>query len=418
MHAHQKLIQLKDSLKDELLSNIVPYWLRYTIDYENGGFVGRIDNDNNIIDKADKSAVLNARILWSFSSLYNTLGDEKYLHVAERANQYIMKHFHDTQNGGFFWTLDYSGHPIDKRKHLYVQAFMLYGMSEYQKAVADSRLLQQNFDFFHLLEDRCFDNENLGYHEVFSPDWEALKHISLGSDEQAAKFTMNSHLHLMEAYTNLFKIHPDEYLKNRLQYLVELHIDNMYDPEITHFYSFFLEQWRPQAGEYSYGHDIEAVWLLYDAIQQLEHPELYNRIKTITGKVADVTLEEGIDEKYGGIYNSGENGVVKDTDKQWWSQIEGVLGFGYALMVTGKPEYSEAINNLWKFISTNFIDRSNGEWYFKARRDGTTYQNEDKVGPWKGPYHTVRGCLVFEDIMEMIFSESSDDRPLCYKQNM
>lgn len=415
MQVNHIVARLEEAVSRELKENILPFWIKHTVDEKHGGFVGRIDNANNVIPDADKSAILNARILWSFSSLFNALGDQQHLKLASRAYDYIITNFQDPEYGGFYWTLDYTGHPVDARKHLYVQAFILYGLSEYQKATSDPKVLEQCTELFQLLENHCYDEKDFGYHEVFSPHWKALKDVSLGSDEQAARFTMNSHLHLMEAYTNLYKINPDERLRNQLQFLVELHFDKMYDPASGHFYSFFLEEWQPQTGEYSYGHDIEAVWLLYDAITELNNPELADKINNIIGKVADLTLREGIDEQCGGIYNTGENGNVTDTDKQWWSQVEGMLGFGYAWKVTGKPEYVQAIDDLWKFISDNFIDRNNGEWYFRVRKDGSPYLQEDKVGPWKGPYHTVRGSLLFGDIAAVANAKTSEGQRVDYQ---
>ena len=395
-----KLEELDQKFQKELKQNILPYWIEKTPDYTHGGFIGRVDSYDVIHPKADKGVILNTRLLWTFAASYRKYSEQSYLEIADRAYQYILNNFLDHENGGCYWMLDYQGNPINDYKYLYAQSFMLYALSEYYSAVNEESVLKQCVKLFEIIEEKCCTNEGHGYNEVFDCDWNLLTGVVLGDDKEASRFTMNTHLHLMEAYTNLYKVWQNSRLKDKLTRLIQLHLNKMYDSEAKHFYSFFKEDWQPQIPEYSYGHDIEAAWLLYDSSIAINDSYLIEVTSNLIQTISKVVLKEGYDHKNGGVFNSGVDGSVVDTDKQWWVQAETIVGLSYAWMLTETSDYLLDIEDIWDYIDQNFKDHKKGEWYFLLSENGTPYTDKDKVGPWKGPYHTVRMCLEVNKIAQ------------------
>ena len=388
----EQLEQFSNELKDEL-KNILTYWQKRTIDHENGGFFGQIDHQNNIITNASKGAVLNTRILWTFSAAYNFTKDESYLETATRAFDYIKNHFLDREHGGLIWEVDYLGTPLNTRKQTYAQGFGIYGFSEYFKALKNQESLDISKSIYSKIEEHCFDSEYGGYLEALSQDWKAMKDMRLSAKDENYPKSMNTHLHILEPYTNLYRIWPDADLARQMKKLIRTFLDYIIDPETGHFNLFFERDWTVKAEIISYGHDIEGAWLLTEAAEILGDKALLEEVEAVAIKMTDVTLAEGAAGD-GSLYYERESASGHlDTDRHWWPQAEAIVGFLNAYQITGAEQYLKQSMDAWEFIRNNLIDRQNGEWFWSVSDQGLPDVNNDKAGFWKCPYHNSRACM-------------------------
>jgi len=398
------LLAWKESIERELKDNILSFWMEHSVDQANGGFVGEISNDMKINPNADKGLVLHARVLWTFSAAYRIYKDAAYLNMAERAYRYLLDKFWDNQYGGFFWMLDYKGEPIQEKKQVYGQAFAIYALAEYNRATGNADALERAILMFDLLEQHSVDHEYGGYIEALGRDWHETDQLSLSDKDLNEKKSMNTHLHVMEAYTNLYRVWKSDVLKGRLGEIIEITIDHILAPDQRHFYLFFDEQWNVKSHEVSYGHDIEGSWLLVEAAEVLSNPALIKRASKAAIAMAEATLAEGVDED-GGIINEGDSSGWIDTDKHWWPQAEAIVGFVNAYEMTNKEDYLQAAFKTWQFIDSYIIDKVNGEWYWKTDRAGNPDHSQLKVEPWKCPYHNGRMGFEVIERLERIHSK-------------
>ncbi len=379
-------------IENELKNDILPFWDK-TVDEENGGFLGRILNNGEIIKDFPKSAVLNTRILWTYSSLYVKFKEKRYLELAERAYKYIKRYFCDDEKGGIFWLLDYKGEPIDRKKQIYAQAFCIYALAEYYKISNNREALNWASDIFELIEKHSFDTEYPGYFEACDREWNPVEDVRLSDKDKNEKKTMNTHLHVLEGYTNFLKIWKNEKLEKQLKLLIDIFLDKIIDPKTGHFNLFFDEFWNLKSNLFSYGHDIEGSWLLYEASEVTNDKNLLEKVEKACLRLANITLEEGMDSD-GGIMNNGNTNGVLDTDKHWWPQVEAMVGLLNAFQISNEKNFFESSYKCWNFVKKYIMDRENGEWFFRVNRKGEPYLSEEnKVGPWKAPYHNTRGCL-------------------------
>jgi cellobiose epimerase len=384
-------VQLKDEMALEL-DAILNYWIERTVDNENGGFYGRIDGSNHLIPKNDKGSVLNARILWTFSSAYRIVKEPKYLEMATRAKDYLLKYFWDREQGGIYWMLDYKGNHVDTKKQIYSLAFAIYGLAEYFRVTTDNEALEYAIKLFELIEIHSFDQELDGYFEAYSRDWKLLEDLRLSDKDANEKKTMNTHLHVLEAYANLYHIWPDARLQKQLKNLIEVFTDKIIDNQFYSFNLFFDENWNSKSHEISFGHDIEGSWLLFEAAEVLKDKPLIIKVEKIILKMVEKIAQNGLDTD-GGLLYEGGHGKITDTDKHWWPQAEAIVGLINAWQLTKDDNYLEKAWKVWEFTKAKMIDKQNGEWYFRVNREGKPYLEEDKVGPWKCPYHNGRACL-------------------------
>ncbi len=380
---------LKRELRHELTRNILPFWAGRTLDEVHGGFVGRIDGAHVVDARAPKSGILNARLLWTFSAALRALGEEACRPLADRACTELLGRFWDPVHGGVYWMLDHRGHLLDARKHIYGQAFALYGLSEYYRATGREDALRHAIALFRQIEHVAADRAHGGYIEAFSRDWVPLDDVRLSEKDADERKSMNTHLHVLEAYTTLYGIWPDPWLRERLEALLTLFLEVIIDPASGHLHLFFDEDWTPRSAIVSYGHDIEASWLLLEAADVLGMAPVRERVRTAALRMARVTLAEGLDDD-GGLFYEKNGGL--DTDKHWWPQAEALVGFLNAYQETGETDFLAAALRVWAFTRRSILD-ARGEWFGRVARDGTPYPEEDKVGPWKCPYHNARACL-------------------------
>jgi len=372
------------------LVNILQYWMHHSVDEKCGGFYGKISNDNVVDSNAPKGLVLNARILWTFSAAYNHTREKQYLVIADRAWHFLMNHFLDKQFGGFYWSLGKDGNIADSKKQIYGIAFCLYGFSEYYKATNNSRVLQQATHCYYWIERYSFDNDRGGYLEAFTRNWDPISDLRLSTKDANEKKTMNTHLHVLEAYANLCKVWKDEKLRNSTRLLLETFIKYFINNDSGHLHLFFDEEWQVKGNMVSYGHDIEAAWLLLEAAEIIGDNELVAKFKSISVKMA-LAAAKGLDID-GGLWYEEENGKLVD-QKHSWPQAEAMVGFFNAWQLTNDRKYLQYVFNNWQFIQQYIADKENGEWFWGVNRDHTVMEGKDKAGFWKCPYHNSRACM-------------------------
>jgi cellobiose epimerase len=385
------LLQWKAELTAEL-NRIMSYWINNTPDDINDGFVGRIASNGRIDNDAPKGSVLNARILWSFSAAYNFCKKPEYLKYAERAYQYITDYFIDKMHGGVFWTVDPKGMPLNTKKQVYAIAFTIYGLSEFYLASGNENAKLLAISLYSLLVDKSFDRERTGYFEAFSQDWQPANDLRLSEKDENEIKTTNTHLHVLEAYSNLYRIWPVDELKKQISLLINNFLDHFIDHSTGHLLLFFDENWYSKSALVSYGHDIEATWLLQKAAEQIQDDLLLKKIKSINLKVAEAAME-GLDTD-GGLwyeYQPAENNLIRE--KHWWVQAEAMIGFFNAWQIDKDEKFSGAALKNWDFIQKNILDTENGEWLWGINENGKPMPGEDRVGLWKCPYHNTRACI-------------------------
>jgi mannobiose 2-epimerase len=308
------------------LKNILDYWMTYTPDHENGGFYGQVNEDNQVNPDAPKGSVLNARILWSFAAAYNLSRDERYLEIADRAYHYIAEHFVDNNHGGVYWSVDAQGNPLNTKKQVYAIAFTIYAFSEYFMASGHEVARDHAIDLYNDLIKYSLDKERGGYFEAFSQNWEPIADLRLSDKDANEKKTMNTHLHVLEAFTNLYRIWPDEDLKERITGLLRDFTTHIIDPESSHLHLFFDEDWQGSSPLISYGHDIEAAWLLLEAAEVLADEDLIVEFKVIALKMAKAAAT-GLDPDGSLWYECDPLAKHMIKEKHWWVQAEAMVGF-------------------------------------------------------------------------------------------
>jgi len=387
---------LRQKAETELLSDILPFWLKYTIDADFGGFRGQIANDLTIDPHAAKGQILNARILWTFSKAFSVYGDPLYLDAARRAYEYLIRFFWDNEFGGTYWLVDYEGRPLDAKKRIYAQAFAVYALTAYYHATGDTEILARALKLVEVIESAGHDNQHGGYFETYERDWSLAEDQRLSEVDLDEKKSMNTHLHMLEAYAALLRLHEHSIVRLRLRELIEIFLDRIIDPANHHFILFFDEEWKRRSGVISFGHDIEGSWLLCEAAEVLGDSLLLNRVQAVAVEMAQAVYDEGLDSDGGLFYEADPTGII-DTDKHWWPQAEAVVGFRNVYELSGKHHFLEASERCWEFIEKRIVDHENGEWFWLVSRDGAPDEGRDKVGPWKCPYHNSRTCF---EVME------------------
>ena len=387
---------LKDRIEKELTGNILPFWMNHTVDKANGGFYGALTNDLTIHNEEPRSAILCARILWSFSAAYRHLGNPEYLEMARWAYDYLTRVFVDHEYGGVYWQVDAQGQPLVDRKHHYAQAFAIYGLTEYYQATHEPASLALAQELFWLLEKYAYDPINGGYIEGSSRKWEALADMRLSDKDLNSRKSMNTMLHTLEGYTNLLRVWENETLKKQHRAIIEAFQEHIVNHETHHFKLFFDDHWNSLLEHDSYGHDIEGSWLLVEAAQVQGDVALLAEISETAIAIADAVYREAVEADGSIPYEGGPHGLVNDT-KAWWVQAEAVLGFYNAYQISGQPRFAESAAHSWQYIEEKLVDRVHGDWFKDLNHDGTPRPASYKTGPWECPYHHARTCLEMMD---------------------
>ncbi len=384
--------ELKIQLEEELKSRILPFWMEHVVDRVNGGFYGAVTNDLEVHNEVPRSAVLCARILWTYARAAREWGGDRCLWMARWAYEYLRAVFWDRDYGGLYWQVDRQGRPVSDRKYHYAQAFAIYGLSEYYLAVQEPLSLALAQALFHLLEKHAYEAVHRGYQEASSRDWEPLADIRLSGRDLDCRKSMNTMLHILEAYTNLMRIWDDAHLKAQHKALIEAFQQHIIDHRSGHFRLFFDARWRSLSDTVSYGHDIEGSWLLQQAAEAQDEAALGKRVRECALSIAASVYREGLDADGSLFYEGSPRGLV-DTGKAWWVQAEAVVGFYNAYQLSGFQHFRQASYRCWRYIQTKMVDREYGEWYKQLDRDGRPDRSRYKAGPWDCPYHQSRMCF-------------------------
>ncbi len=392
---------LSREIVTDLRQNILPFWKQHSVD-PTGGFYGRLLYDGVPIPGVQKGAVLNARILWTFSSEYRLFADSKALELANRAQREYIDRFIDKEYGGVYWLLSGQGPSHDSVKLAYAIAFGIYGLSEHYRATKNPESLEKAIELYNSLETHLFDKSYGGYLESASRKWDGPARFSYEGDGTQEK-SMNTHLHVLEAYTNLFRVWPDPRLKQQTEALIELFLNKIIDHKRGHQKLFFARNWDSLAEIDSYGHDIEMSWLLYEAAKVLNDKKLLKETAKVAVEIARVQAAEGLHPEGGMMYEKKGNRL--NQERSWWPQSEAVVGFLNAWELSNDPFFLEQASNMWQFIKTRMIDRTYGEWFSGISRDGKTEAAADKASPWRCPYHNSR--MGFE-VCERFLKERPD----------
>ena len=383
---------LASQAKKELTENILPYWTSKMCNPA-GGFYGRISGNEETDLSAPVGNIMTARLLWTFSSAYRLFKDsaeaEGYLAMATRAKDLIISRFYDPEYGGTYWSLNPDGTPLDTKKQIYAIAFTIYGLAELNRATGDAKALEYAIKLFNSIEDHSFDTEKDGYFEAFTRTWDTIEDMRLSDKDANESKTMNTHLHVLEAYTCLYRVWKNSRLEERLRGLIGIFEKHILGPD-GHLRLFFDDDWNSGYDIVSYGHDIEASWLIHEAALVLGDEAVIGRIEKLVPAIAAAT-GEGFSPEGGMIYE--KNAEETDRDRHWWVQAETVVGYLNLWDHFGTQEGLENALTCWDFIKANLIDRENGEWFWSLREDGTVNRDDDKAGFWKCPYHNGRMCM-------------------------
>ena len=372
--------QLKASAQQILVNNILRFWSERMVDTEHGGFYGRIDGHDILHPESEKGAVLNARILWTFAGATRILHRMPYRILAARAKDYLVNRFIDPQYGGVYWSLNADGSPLDTKKQTYAIAFAIYGLAEYYRATLDQEAIDAAIRLFEDIEAHAFDAVNVGYIEALTRDWQPIADMRLSESDENGSRTMNTHLHVLEAYTNLYRVYKDPRVAKQLRVLIDIFVNRLYNPANGHLDLFFDDQWQGRRDKTSPGHDIEAAWLLREALEVLGDQELLQQTLPVCRS----------------LVQAAEEGILKET--QWWCYAEAVVGYIDQWQVLAQKDPVEASINYelaeaaYDFIQTHLLDNEHGEWFWSVLPDGTPDRDNDKAGFWKCPYHNSRMC--------------------------
>ena len=392
---------MRKEMEEELTANILPFWMNRMTDEANGGFYGRITGTGILMPETEKGAVLNARILWTFSAAYRLLKKEEYLSAAMRAKRYVIDHFYDREFGGVYWSLDCEGRPLDTKKQIYAIGFAIYGLSEYHRATGDAEALEYAVRLFEDIEKHSFDPVKNGYCEALTRQWGEIADMRLSDKDENERKTMNTHLHILEPYTNLYRVWKDEHLKKQLRNLILIFTDKILDHRTYHLNLFFNEDWESKYRIISYGHDIEASWLLHEAAIELGDNEILQKVEPLVQKVA-IAAEDGLLANGSLIYEYHPDEKKADTDLHWWVQAENVVGHFNLYQHFGDEPALGTAYTCWKFIQRYLIDKEQGEWHWSVSLDHEINREDDKAGFWKCPYHNGRMCM---EIIERLAGE-------------
>lgn len=391
--------ELKNEMREVLENNILNFWLERMTDEENGGYYGRIDGYGRLVPDADKGAILNARILWAFSAAYRVLDDSRYLSAARREKDYIVEHFIDHDNGGVYWSLDCKGRPKDRKKQIYAIGFVIYGMAEYARATGDSSALDCAIDLYRDIEAHAFDRKNNGYIEAMTEEWGRTDDMRLSDKDENMSKTMNTHLHIIEPYTCLYRVWQDGKLAGSLRNLLDVFTGKIINRDSSHLDLFFDDSWNGPRNIISYGHDIEASWLLHETALVLGDRLVIENIAPVVRSVARAA-DEGLTPDGAMVYERRLDTSRTDSELHWWVQCESIVGHVNLWQHFGDEAALETAVRCWDFVKERLIDRKGGEWYWSILPDGTPNRDCDKAGFWKCPYHNARMCL---EIMERDF---------------
>lgn len=376
-------------VRRHLTEKLIPFWKNLRDDTY-GGYYGWLGYDLKLDPKSEKGCILNSRITWFFANAYTLLREDDLLKEAEHGFAFLKEHCWDPQYGGIYWSLNYDGTPKDTTKHTYNQAFCIYALSSYYEASKDKQALAMARELFDLIEEKCTDE--VGYLEAFTREFTPESNEKLSENGVLADKTMNTLLHVLEAYTELYRVSKDVRVKERLKWIMDIMHDKIYNPALRRQEVFFDRNYNSILDLYSYGHDIETAWLTDRSLEILDDGPLTERMAPITRALTEQIYQIAYDGH--SVANECEKGVVNE-HRIWWVQAEAIVGFlnGYQ-KDTSRTDYLKAAENIWQFIKAYIMDaREGSEWFWEVDKNGEPFEGRPIVEPWKCPYHNGRMCM-------------------------
>ena len=379
-------------VEEHLFGHILPFWCGPAVDRQGWGWMGWLSNDLKADRSQPRGLIVNSRILWAFSAVHRIRPEKQFCQMAERACDVVFNRFWDAQHGGAFWRLDDAGRVTDDSKKIYGQAFYIYALAEYHSATAETDSLERAARLYEIVESSSHDPRQGGYFETYERDWALALDQRLSEVDMDEKRSMNTHLHMLEAYASLIRVWNDGKLRTRLKELIQIFLDHIITSETHHFRLFFDEGWRPKSDVISFGHDIEGSWLLCEAAGTLGDPRLLGKVQREAIHMAQAVFAQAVDSD-GSLWYEDDGGGRIEGDKHWWVQSEAVVGFLNAYELSGEREFLTAAKRSWDFIENYIVDRKHGEWFWKVSREGIPSPEKYKVDAWKCPYHNSRTCF-------------------------
>jgi mannobiose 2-epimerase len=413
-----ELKQYRNFFSNELHDDILPYWMQYAVEKEGHGFYGAVDLDGNPVPTANKTSVLNARILWTFSAAAKLDGNPEYAAIADKAYRVVTEDFEDKEYGGYYMELSFGNKVANDIKHTYAQAFVIYALCKYYEFKPLDSVMKKIQALFALLEEKTKDPDHIGYRESFTRDWNIYGENRMADNNEPK--SMNTHLHVLEAWGALYRVWKDPIVELRLTEMMELFLDKIIRKD-GHFGIFFdnaFDEVAASKGICSFGHEIEGSWLLWEAAEILGNEEIMGRMCLIAIQMVDNIERIAVDKDGGLFLESTRFGSHVKTNKHWWQQAETLVGFMNAFQLTGNHKYWETVKLSWHFIDTCLIDHKRGEWFTKLNRLGVPflvepaddpspyYRNDWKIDPWKCPYHNGRAMMEMMSRIDQIINHN------------
>lgn len=380
---------MKAEMREHLEKKLLPFW-KGLKDEEFGGFYGWMDTGLRVNKKAEKGCILNSRILWFFSNAWLTLGDASLMEYADHAYEFMKNNCVDRENGGVYWSLHYDGSPKDTTKHTYNQAFAVYALSSYYAASGREEARELALELFEVIEERCFDEG--GYKEALDIHFHKIENDKLSENGVMAERTMNTLLHVFEAYTELYRVLKPEGAAKKLRWMLDVIAEKIYNPMLHRQEVFFDDEMNSLIDLHSYGHDIETAWLTDRGVKVLGDGAYREKMAPITAALEQEVYDRAYDRH--SLKNECEKGV-DDEKRIWWVQAEAVVGFYNAWQKAPEKQYfKEAAEDIWSFIRQHLTDqREGGEWFWCTDENGRPDMERPVVEPWKCPYHNGRMCF-------------------------
>jgi mannobiose 2-epimerase len=388
-----ELEKFSTQVSEYLFGHYLPFWCGPALDLENGGWMAWLSNDLKPDRSQPKGLIVNSRILWAFSAVHRVRPEKHFKQMADRAFDFVMNKFWDAEYGGAFWRLNDKGEVIDDSKKIYGQVFYIYALTEFHLAFGNQAALDRAKELFELIDRHAHDTKFSGYLEVCNRDWtEASAEARLGEKDMNEKKSMNNHLHVLEACTNLYRVWREPRVVERLRELIEIFLTRILDARTKHLHHFFNGKWEVRSDTYTFGHDIEASWLLCEAAEKLGDAQLLEQVRAMALQIAAAAFNEGLSPD-GGLCYEGCAGRIVDAGRECWPQAEALVGFLNAFELSGDRVFFNGALQTWKYIQQNLVDHVHGEWFWRINPDGRPDNKLPKVSEWKGPYHATRACL-------------------------
>ena len=375
---------------------VTDFYLPACVDTVHGGYLENL-RDGRFAPTGEKFLTLQARQLWFFSTLAEAgLRREEALRAARSGYDFIERHFRDAGRGGYFAKVADDGRPADTRKHAYLNAFALYGLVAFHRATGERAPLEAARRLFEALDHYAHDSAHGGYHEFFQADWQPVTNrAEAGYVGAIGVKTYNTHLHLLEAFAELYRVWPDPPLRERLAELVQINTATVRDPVHGCNLDAWHPDWRglgePRNPPPSYGPPAGCAGLGLGAVQTPGRPLAPYR--SWAEALVDYSLEHGYDRRHGGFFYGGSLGATADDlKKEWWVQAEALVGMLDLYRLTGNRRYLEVFAQTLDFIERHQV-AAEGGWWATREADGSRHANRSRTSMWQGAYHNGRALL-------------------------